>query len=107
MTIRGQLIWQYLTSPKESRDKFTPWKKSMEVPLTKIINQFLTISHIDTGIGDLTYNPKRNLLGGLTNGEKIAYHLYSIGYPGQKSSIEAILLRKSKWNSQYSNQHDN
>ena len=52
--------------------------------------------------GDVTFNARRNILGSISLGGKIAYHLHSIEYSGQKGGYSAQLLRKSKWQAQYS-----
>lgn len=54
------------------------------------------------GHGDVTFNPRRNILGSIPVGAKTTYHLHSIEYCGQKGSYSVQLLRKSKWHAQYS-----
>lgn len=59
-------------------------------------------SLIVTGVGDVTYNSRRGLLGAISLNGKIAYHLYNIEFiSAQKSGYSGKLLRKSKWHSQY------
>ena len=55
------------------------------------------------GWGDLTYNTKRNLLGAISLGGKIAYHIFAVdaNYLNIKESVK--LIRKSRWHSQYDN----
>ena len=61
-----------------------------------------TFISIDVGYGDFTYNTKRNLLGAISLGGKIAYHLFSVD-PNPVNPKESIkLIRKSKWHLQYS-----
>ena len=54
------------------------------------------------GEGDVTFNARRNILASISRKQKIAYHLHSIGYSGQKGDYSVQLLRKSKWLKQYS-----
>ena len=56
------------------------------------------------GEGDLTYNPKRNLLGAISLSRKLAYHLFTVDtdYISIKEPIQ--LVRKSKWHLQHSNE---
>ena len=56
---------------------------------------------IDTGFGDFTYNPRRNILGALSVRDKIAYHLFNIGYTRQKNKDDVKLLKKLKWPEEY------
>lgn len=67
----------------------------------------MTLVHLETGFGDVTYNSRRNILGSISLGGKISYHLYNIEYGGQKSNYCVKLLRKSKWHSEYSNNESN
>ena len=52
-----------------------------------------------TGVGDVTYNPRRNILGAIPVRRKVAYHLYDVA-AGKTGNI-VKLIRKSKWHSQY------
>jgi len=52
-----------------------------------------------TGYGDVTFNPRRNLLGAMPVGRKTAYHLFNFGI--SKSDDIVRLIRKSRWHSQY------
>lgn len=54
------------------------------------------------GEGDMTYNPRRNILGALTVKRKIAYHLYHISLNPSKVSEAVKLCRKSQWHPHYS-----
>ena len=76
----------------------------LEVRLIHLVEPLIVFSHIklDTGFGDVTYNSRRNLLCAIPLAEKAAYHLWDLGYSGQKSNYGAKLLKKSKWQSQYS-----
>ena len=56
---------------------------------------------LEVGDGSMAFNARRSLLGSIPVGGKIAYHLHSIGYSGQKGSYSAQLLRKSQWKAQY------
>ena len=49
---------------------------------------------IVTGFGDVAYNARRGLLGALPLERKVAYHLFSIGYSGQRSNYNTKLLKK-------------
>ena len=53
-----------------------------------------------TGHGDVTYNPRRNILGAVPVRGKITYHLNDIA--AGKGGNYVKLIRKSKWHSQYS-----
>lgn len=55
-----------------------------------------------TGNGDVTYNPRRSMLGAISVGGKIAYHLFKIdSNPSKVDNTAAKLCRKSKWYSDY------
>ena len=72
----------------------------------KVVNIYLTFSPLlVTGDGDVTYNPRRNLLGAMCVGEKTAYHLYN--FDTSKSDGIVKLFRKSGWHSQYSTKKSN
>lgn len=51
----------------------------------------------------MSYNSRRNVLGAITLGGKIAYHLWNLGYSVQKNNYSVTLLKKPKWHSQHSN----
>ena len=55
-----------------------------------------------TGEGDVTYNPRRSLLGAICVGNKIVYHLFMIDGRFSKVEEAVMLYRKSKWLPQYS-----
>lgn len=71
-----------------------------------ILNFFLSIiifSSLGTGCGDVTYNPRRGILGAIPVSEKIAYHLFNVDVNASKTEDVIKLYRKSNWHSQYSN----
>ena len=51
---------------------------------------------------DVTYNPRRRLLGAIPIDKEIAYHIFNIDTNVSKGGNTAKLYRKSKWNSQHS-----
>lgn len=51
-----------------------------------------------TGLGDIAYNERRNILGAISVEGKIAYHLYTFG--STKTGGIVKLARKSRWYSQ-------
>lgn len=51
-----------------------------------------------TGNGDATYNTRRDLLGAISIGKEITYHLFNVTYSDYHSRVK--LLRKSSWPSQ-------
>ena len=53
------------------------------------------------GDGDMTYNPRRNILAAIPLREKIAYHLFDLGYSVRKNNFSIKLLKKAKWNSDW------
>lgn len=54
-----------------------------------------------TGFGDVSFNPRRGLLGAMSVFGEIAYHLFSIDLnPSKVSDPSVRLCRKSKWPSQ-------
>lgn len=60
------------------------------------------------GEGDITYNPRRNLLGAIPIGGQLAYHLFKINTDAAKTSKPEDIVkvvRQSKWHSQYGNTH--
>lgn len=51
----------------------------------------------------MTFNARRGLLGAISVGGEIAYHLFGIEHRGHNSiSSQVKLLRKSKWPAEYS-----
>ena len=85
--------------------KYILLRKSLAVEssVTKIYLIFSPL--LDTGEGDVAYNPRRNFLGAMCVGGKIAYHLYN--FDTSKSDGIVKLIRKSRWHSQYSNESGN
>ena len=65
----------------------------------RIVVKIHLIIILVTGAGDVTYNPRRSILGAISVGGKISYHLYNV-IPGKAGNV-VNLLRKSKWHSQY------
>jgi len=55
----------------------------------------------------MSFNARRNILATISLGGKIAYHLHSIEYTGQKDSYSVQLLRKSKWYAEYGAERSN
>ena len=70
---------------------------------TILILRIIIINVIDVGYGDLTYNPKRNLLGAISLNRKIAYHLFTVDTNCANIKESVKLIRKSKWHPQYHN----
>ena len=66
-----------------------------------LLNNF--IFSLDTGFGDITYNSRRGILGAVPLNKKISYHLFNVGSNASKTKDIVMLIRKSKWHSQYSN----
>ncbi len=60
-----------------------------------------------TGMGDVTYNPRRGILGAIPVAGRIAYHLFTINTGASNTKEIVKLNRKSKWHSQYSTQEGN
>ena len=58
---------------------------------------------IVTGEGDVTYNPRRSILGAIPVGGKISYHLYNIAT--SKAGNIVKLIQKSRWHSHYNTGH--
>ena len=52
-------------------------------------------------LGGVAYNSRRNLLAAVSLQGKIAYHLWKIGYSGQKNKSDVTLLKKEKWHPHY------
>ena len=65
------------------------------------IQSVLTVHNDRYWIWDLTYNPRRNILGALSVRDKIAYHLFNIGHTRQKNKDDVKLLKKLKWPEEY------
>ena len=98
------LSHSYLTSANmEIFDisKKTPKKiYSFEETFGRNIDLILNLQsfHIlDVGDGDITYNSRRNILAAIPLTEKIAYHLFDVGYSARKNSPSVKLLKKAKW----------
>lgn len=53
-----------------------------------------------TGIGGVSYNSKRNLLGGVSLQGEISYHLWQIDNEATITQDIVKLNRKSKWKSE-------
>ena len=83
--------------------KYIHLRRSLEVesPVIKIYLIFFSL--LVTGHGEVTYNPRRNFLGAMWVGGKIAYHLYHFGTSKSDGIIK--LIRKSRWHSQYSTEY--
>ena len=58
-----------------------------------------------TGSGDVAYNSRRNVLGVMGVGGKIAYQLYN--FDTSKSDGIVKFNRNSRWHSQYSTKESN
>ena len=72
----------------------------------RIIVNFLFIHHfLVTGNGDVAYNPRRNTLGAISVEGKINYHLYN--FTTSKAGNIVKLIRKSKWQSKYTDEEGN
>lgn len=65
-----------------------------------VITQILITSRLATGVGDITYNLRRNILGAISVGGKIAYHLFTLAKSNFHDNVN--LVRKSRWHPQYS-----
>ena len=52
---------------------------------------------------DITYNSRRGILGAITLGREISYHLFNVDSNASKTKDIVKLIRKSKWHSQHSN----
>ena len=84
--------------------KYILMRKSLAVEYS-VVKIYLIFSFLATGHGDVTYNPRRNFLGAMCVGGKIAYHLYNFGT--SKSDGIVKLMRKSRWHSQYRTEASN
>ena len=79
--------------------KYILLRKSLAVE-SSIIKTYLILSPLlVAGFGDVTYNPRRSILGAMCVGGKIAYHMYN--FDTSKSGGIVKLIRKSRWHSQY------
>ena len=76
-----------------------------EVSGSNLIVKIHSSPLLATGYGDVAYNPRRNILGAIPVGGKIAYHLYN--FDNSKVGNSVKLTRKSKWHSQYNNGESN
>ena len=103
----NQPIWNYLTFQKRrSLEKYTLLKRSSSQVhnFHTVVTEVITFSW-GIGDGDVSYNPRRSLPSALSVSEKIAYHLFNIGYSCQKNSSNSVkLLKKSKWHLQHTGQ---
>ena len=59
------------------------------------------------GFGDVTYNPRRSILGAVSITAETAYHLWTVDANASKSEDIIKLNRKSKWHSEHGNFNDN
>lgn len=50
---------------------------------------------------DVTFNPRRSILGAISIGQAVAYHLFKIGSNTSPVEDTAQLYRKSKWHPQF------
>lgn len=54
------------------------------------------------GHGDVTFNPRRNILGAICVGGEVTYHLFKVNSHSSKNDDAAVeLYRKSKWHPEY------
>lgn len=53
-----------------------------------------------TGPGFAAFNPNRNVLGAISLGGEIAYHLFNIDFNASLGKYNVKLLRKSKWHTE-------
>ena len=70
--------------------------------IAKMYFMVISFFFLATGYGDVTYNPRRSILGAIPVGGKIAYHLYN--FATSKACDIVKLLRKSRWHSQCSHE---
>ena len=68
-----------------------------------IINYPLAV----TGVGDVTYNSRRNMLGGICLGGGVAYHLWNIDANASRVDDIVKLSRRSRWHWQYNFENRN
>ena len=68
-----------------------------EVSGGRILVKIHLIICLVTGHGDVTYNPRRGILGAISVGGKISYHLYNFAMG--KTGDVVKLVRKSQWHS--------
>ena len=86
---------------KGNRRKSMHLRKFLAVkPVLNKIHLIIIIIVV-TGHGDVTYNLRRSILGAISVGGKISYHLYNFSTSKASNNIMK-LIRKSKWHSQYS-----
>ena len=52
---------------------------------------------LGTGSGDVTYNPRRNILGTIPVDGKLSYHLFGFEYEYLKTNYTAKLLKKANF----------
>ena len=74
-------------------------------PVVNEFKSYLIFSPLLAGNGDVSYNPRRTILGAMGFGGKIAYQLYNLDT--WKSDGIVKLNRKSRWHSQYSTKESN
>ena len=77
-----------------------------EVSGGSIINFFTLNNYIfslETGVGDITYNSRRGILGAIPLEKNFSYHLFNVGSHASKTKDIVQLIRKSKWHPQHSN----
>lgn len=82
-----------------SNQKSKYYRDGIQIKLFPLITPcviFINFSLLGVGGGDITFNARRNILGSVSVGGEIAYHLHNIEYPGQKGSPRVQLLRKSR-----------
>ena len=61
----------------------------------------LFFSFQGVGWGDVTYNPRRNILAAISISGEVAYHLFSIETTAGKRNYSAKLLTKAKCHPQH------
>ncbi len=59
------------------------------------------------GPGDVTYNPRRSILGAIPVAGRIAYHLFTIDASASNAGSVVKLNRKTRWSQHYSTQEGN
>ena len=82
---------------KDKKKKIYSFEK---VSGSSILIKIHLIIILVTGYGDVTFNPRRSILGAISIGGEAAYHLYD--FATGKADIIAKFIRKSRWHSQYS-----